>query len=253
MDKATLSTFQHELLQMKEDIERRFKQNEHFGLENGHPHETVGELSSYDNHPADEGTELFEREKDIALNEHLEFEYAEINAALDRIDNGTYGTCSVCGKEINLERLEALPTAYTCQNHSPKKIVTHSRPVEEEVLHPTLNQFNFDDQDVEAMDGEDFYQEVARYGTSETPQDFISPSDSYSETYNEADEPIGYVEEYENFVGTDIEGKNVQVYLTNEHKRYEQLLDDNETMTPFGDLPANEKEPYVSRKKGSNT
>lgn len=246
MDTTTLSAFRHQLMQMKVDIEKRFEDNDHFGLESGHPHESVGDLSSYDNHPADEGTDLFEREKDIALNEHLEKEYAEVKNALKRIEDGTYGYCAVCGEEIHLDRLEALPTAKTCKSHTPKKIITHNRPVEEEVLKPSLDQFNFDDKDAEAMDGEDFYQEVARFGTSETPQDFENPSDSYSEAYNEAGEPIGYVEDYENFVGTNMEGKEMTVFPNNEHKRYERLLDENETMTLFGDLPAYEKEPYTS-------
>ncbi|MGA9770947.1 MAG: TraR/DksA C4-type zinc finger protein [Blastocatellia bacterium] len=42
----------------------------------------------------------------------------KINAALQSIDDGTYGKCEVCGKEIEPERLDAEPTATTCIEHS---------------------------------------------------------------------------------------------------------------------------------------
>lgn len=230
---------------MKKDIEQRFRDFDHFGLQRAALHESTGELSSYDNHPGDDGTELYEREKDIALNEHLEKEYNEIIEALQRIEQGTYGLCTVCGKEIDEDRLKAIPTAKTCKDHTVEQPLKHKRPIEEEVLMPPWNKFNFDNEDIVVTDAEDSYQDVARYGTSETPQDLESPTDSYSEMYVEPNEPIGYVEEFENFVGTDIEGKNITVYPTNAHKKFEQLLDENETMTIFGDLPPYEKDPYT--------
>ncbi len=70
-----------------------------------------GELTHYDQHPADQGSETFEREKDLAILEQLESELAEIEAALRRIDDGTYGIDEVTGEPIDPERLEALPTA----------------------------------------------------------------------------------------------------------------------------------------------
>jgi DnaK suppressor protein len=42
-----------------------------------------------------------------------------INAALQRIDEGTYGTCDACGEQIDPRRLDAEPTAMTCMNHLP--------------------------------------------------------------------------------------------------------------------------------------
>jgi len=60
----------------------------------------------------DEG-ELFEREKDIAILEQLENELAEIEAALQRLDEGTYGIDEVTGEPIAPERLEARPIART--------------------------------------------------------------------------------------------------------------------------------------------
>jgi RNA polymerase-binding transcription factor DksA len=73
--------------------------------------DTLSELSDYDQHPADTASETFEREKDVSILERLEEELAELQAALERIDAGTYGIDEVTGEPIAPERLEAVPTA----------------------------------------------------------------------------------------------------------------------------------------------
>lgn len=240
-----LSTFHSQLIKAKKDIEARFNQNDHYGLTRGDAHESIGELSSYDNHPGDLGTELYEREKDVALNEHTEIELKNINDALNAIENGTYGKCAQCGKDISLDRLKALPTTIYCKEHSPDQFVSHQRPIEEDVLKPAFGQFEFDEKDAEVFDAEDSWQEVARFGTSETPSDIGEDTVHFNRMYVEAEENINYVEDFENFVGTDIEGKNLTVYSSIEHEEYEDMLDDYGAMSIIGDLPAHEKEPYV--------
>jgi RNA polymerase-binding transcription factor DksA len=71
------------------------------------------ELADYDQHPADTGSETFEREKDFSILEELEAELAELEAALQRIDAGTYGVDEVTGDPIDPERLEVMPAART--------------------------------------------------------------------------------------------------------------------------------------------
>ncbi|MCU9613570.1 TraR/DksA C4-type zinc finger protein [Caldibacillus lycopersici] len=247
LTESQISTFRSILQQEKAEIEERFRSNDHFDLNKGHYHESVGELSSYDNHPADEGTELFERGKDVALNEHEQNHLKNVEKALHAIEEGTYGTCEVCGKEIPFARLEALPTTTYCKEHSPDQVTSHERPLEEGVLMPPYGKFNFDDSADEGLtfDSEDSWQEVASWGTSETPQDFVDPPEHYNDTNIESDENIGYVEDYENFVGVDMYGKNVTVYPNRQHNLYEEELDEEGTMTIFGDLPPSEREPYV--------
>jgi DnaK suppressor protein len=75
--------------------------------------EQVGDLSHVPQHQADQGSEVFEREKDIAILEQLERELAEIEAALQRLDEGTYGVDEITGEPIAPERLEAYPIART--------------------------------------------------------------------------------------------------------------------------------------------
>jgi DnaK suppressor protein len=76
--------------------------------------EDAGEETAYDNHLADTATETYDRELDYTLEENSEHVLAEIDAALKRIEEGTYGTCTNCDRPIALERLEALPWATLC-------------------------------------------------------------------------------------------------------------------------------------------
>jgi RNA polymerase-binding transcription factor DksA len=76
--------------------------------------ETAGELSSFDQHPGDLGTETFEMEKNVSLLEQLEDELNETDAASERLERGEYGRCLACGRPIGDERLEAMPAARYC-------------------------------------------------------------------------------------------------------------------------------------------
>jgi YteA family regulatory protein len=76
--------------------------------------EDSGEETAYDNHLADTATETYDRELDYTLEENSEHVLAEIDAALTRIEEGTYGICTNCGKPIPEERLEARPWATLC-------------------------------------------------------------------------------------------------------------------------------------------
>ena len=246
LTKEQLTKLENELKAGKEQIVSRFKENGHFGIDVTHPFNSTGDLSAYDNHPGDEGTELYEREKDLALFEHEREHLHDIEHALALIEKGTYGRCEVCGKDIPYERLSVLPTATTCSEHSSTVSVSKDRPIEEEVLNPPFGHFEKDEDDENvAYDSEDAYQDVERYGNSETPQDLAVPPLSYSQMYMEYEEPLGYVEDYENYAATDITGKDVTVYPTKEHEKYEDLLDEEGIMTSFGDLPAYEKDPYT--------
>jgi RNA polymerase-binding protein DksA len=67
-----------------------------------------------DNHLAESATATVDREVDYTLEENSEHVLAEIDAALERIDDGTFGVCMRCGKEIPRERLEAIPYTTEC-------------------------------------------------------------------------------------------------------------------------------------------
>ena len=67
-----------------------------------------------DNHLAETASATLGREIDYTLGDNAEQVIAEIDAALQRIEEGTYGTCTNCGREIPVERLEANPWASLC-------------------------------------------------------------------------------------------------------------------------------------------
>ena len=63
------------------------------------------------NHVADDATEVFTRERNLALQGNADDLLGQVEAAIERIDEGRYGICARCGKPIDPERLEALPYA----------------------------------------------------------------------------------------------------------------------------------------------
>ncbi|HHM01941.1 MAG TPA: TraR/DksA family transcriptional regulator [Caldithrix abyssi] len=69
-----------------------------------------GDHSSYSFHMADQGTDAMEREKAFMFAARDEKYLKQIDEALERIENGTYGICRETGKLISRERLKAVPT-----------------------------------------------------------------------------------------------------------------------------------------------
>jgi RNA polymerase-binding transcription factor DksA len=76
--------------------------------------EAMGEVSMQDQHPADVGTETFEREKDYSIRQQIEAELADIERATKRLANGSFGLCEACGRKIGEERLKTIPWTRYC-------------------------------------------------------------------------------------------------------------------------------------------
>jgi len=76
--------------------------------------DSSGELSSYPFHMADQGTDAEEREKAFLFASREGRYLYHLDKALERIENGTYGKCRICGKDISVERLKAVPHATMC-------------------------------------------------------------------------------------------------------------------------------------------
>jgi RNA polymerase-binding transcription factor DksA len=79
--------------------------------------ESTSELSHLDQHQADVASETFEREKDFSILEQVEAELADVERALHRLDDGTYGRCERCHEPIADERLEVMPATRFCVTH----------------------------------------------------------------------------------------------------------------------------------------
>jgi RNA polymerase-binding protein DksA len=83
----------------------------------------LGEINDggVDNHLGDTASATYDRELDEGLEEGAQQTIAEIDAALRRIEDGTYGTCGACGKQIPAERLEAIPWTRYCIDDQRKQ------------------------------------------------------------------------------------------------------------------------------------
>jgi RNA polymerase-binding protein DksA len=111
--------FRVQLLKERERVQSAVTHlhNDHQGRLDEDVEETSGPS---DNHIADSATATLDREIDYTLADNSGQVLSEINAALKRIEDGTYGTCRVCGKEIGAERLEAYPWASLCIDDARK-------------------------------------------------------------------------------------------------------------------------------------
>ena len=73
-----------------------------------------GELSHADQHPGDTASELTDADNQNALLENTADQRKQVEAALARIEDGSYGTCVDCGQSIPDARLEVRPEAARC-------------------------------------------------------------------------------------------------------------------------------------------
>jgi RNA polymerase-binding protein DksA len=78
----------------------------------GEPIEGPGQMT-YGSQAA-AATHVFEQQRDLALRDHARAQLHEVEAALARLDDGTYGACRSCGKPIAIERLQAIPWVSYC-------------------------------------------------------------------------------------------------------------------------------------------
>lgn len=74
----------------------------------------TGKEAPFHEHPTEHAGEMEEHERLLAIRENLEQMYSQCQEALGRLDRGEYGICRGCGKEIDIERLKALPYATLC-------------------------------------------------------------------------------------------------------------------------------------------
>lgn len=180
---AKLIKHRLQLEKMKKDLVDQLEFAEglqkHVGLR-----DSTQELSMIDNHPADLGSENYERAKDISLHEKNQLILKKVDEALEKLAVGAYGICENCGKHIPDERLDAVPYAEFCL-HCKKKSEgaphDYPRPIEEKVLRPSYTRSSA------GYDGEDAWQDVANYNKL--------PNVFYEETVDEDDEKTRAVED----------------------------------------------------------
>jgi RNA polymerase-binding protein DksA len=109
MASLTLERLQEQLVAMRERLLYEIQQTGRALLDDVAPR---GELSNMPTHPADRDVEGLDEKIAIAQNEEHLLE--QVEAALERVNAGTFGACDDCGGAIGEERLEAIPYAAQC-------------------------------------------------------------------------------------------------------------------------------------------
>jgi RNA polymerase-binding protein DksA len=110
--KKELDELRKRLLEEKEQLRVQLSSIEEATF-SGTQSEMSGEVS-FDDENADAGTFTFERERDLSIENNVRDLLGKIDRALARMDDGTYGVCTRCGKPIEKARLKALPYADLC-------------------------------------------------------------------------------------------------------------------------------------------
>jgi DnaK suppressor protein len=84
----------------------------------------LGQEGALGQHPGDYGTEVnATMEADLSVNT-IEEQRRRVQDALERLAEGEYGCCQVCGRQIDDERLEARPEVRTCREHADTPVVS---------------------------------------------------------------------------------------------------------------------------------
>lgn len=89
-----------------------------FAKPTGTPGDYATQFEDIGRDPEDNASEVESYVDNLPIESELEHKLKDVEAALARIDAGTYGTCEVCHEEIALERLAAYPAAKTCIDHA---------------------------------------------------------------------------------------------------------------------------------------
>ena len=181
-----IAKLKKQLIEQKEELTATKLDHDNDVTSRASLRDATDELSTIDNHPADLATELYEREKDFALKVQSEDSLKQINAALEKIENGTYGICITCQESIPYDRLRAIPFTAYCIAHTQQQAISTDRPIEEDIILPPVdNSFSNREADDKLQDNEDSFQIVAQYGNSDTPADFEGDFDHYNDLYSD--------------------------------------------------------------------
>lgn len=113
VDTNNLNYFRNRLIREKKKISKVVNELKPKKLLNTNV-EMASEISVYDDHTGDSAGDLFDITRDMALEKNEKTILNKIDSALNKIDSGEFGTCSLCGKKISDERLQFLPYAENC-------------------------------------------------------------------------------------------------------------------------------------------
>jgi RNA polymerase-binding protein DksA len=113
MDADTMNEYRQRLASLREKILGELVNLEQHTMSQS-LREQSGDLSGYAIHLADAASDSYDRDFNLALASREQDILNDIDAALEKIENGEYGTCEKCGHPISSPRLKAVPYARLC-------------------------------------------------------------------------------------------------------------------------------------------
>jgi RNA polymerase-binding protein DksA len=113
MDKKETKIFKELLMKKKAEIVKGIQHITNENLKKSQ-RDAAGDLSAYTLHMADVATDNYDREFSLSLADGEQKVLGRIEAALEKIETKTYGTCESCSKKISKVRLKAVPYAEFC-------------------------------------------------------------------------------------------------------------------------------------------
>ncbi|HEY3365616.1 MAG TPA: TraR/DksA C4-type zinc finger protein [Symbiobacteriaceae bacterium] len=244
--------FQQKLLAERDSYRHQIELIDETGLGRLSQGDQLQEDSTVDNHPADLGSEMFEREKDMGLRSNAQRRLRDIDIALERMAAGQYGVCEECGGPIGEGRLEAFPSAtccIACQEGREALPDRFHRPIEEQVLNPPFGRTWRAGTGDPGYDGEDAWQEVASQGTSETPSD-VPGAVKYTDMYNSDEEVYTVVDPMDAIVDEDGEPLQRDDRGIADQIQYDSDLDDPLYDLNGDDTPADQFGPTYQWQPG---
>ncbi len=112
MNKRKMTTLRNRLegrkAEIESDVSYMADEMRSIGVEQDDENGALG------NHIAEDGASVAEAERIVTVTEDLQDILAQVDAALERMNEGTYGVCQRCGQKIGEERLEAFPYVAYC-------------------------------------------------------------------------------------------------------------------------------------------
>jgi RNA polymerase-binding transcription factor DksA len=164
------------------------------------------ELSNYDNHPGELGTNMQDNEMSKALIVNEKAVLKAIDEALRKINSVTYGKCSICGRNIDEKRLEFIPYAVECvscrEKQKRKTVQGKDRPVEELILDAPFGRKYLNKREDDESEGLDQLNDLMKYGSASTPQD-MGGYEEYRDYYNNKTDNQGVVDNMDNVSNKD--------------------------------------------------
>ncbi len=113
MDKKSSKLYKELLLKKKAELQKGIQHIADDALKTSQ-RDAAGDLSAYSLHMADVATDNYDREFSLGIADKEQVVVHRIDAAMEKIDEGTYGTCELCSKKIAAARLKVVPYAELC-------------------------------------------------------------------------------------------------------------------------------------------